>query len=188
MANTGAPWNIPFAEPSDLVRDWPALSSAVGTAVAAGLTAANEWAVAQVVSSNKTAAQSISNTFPSETYSDITGLSVTITPSSTDSTILIIAAVQYHIDNVNANAKIRLMRNATPLVGTQSCSFQFGDQERGDSASWVYIDSPSTTSATTYKLQGTSFGNFSGTPVGTLVINRAGQGGGMSGITALEIR
>jgi hypothetical protein len=40
MADTGNPWFIPFAEPSDLVRDWPALSSAVGTAVAAGLTAA----------------------------------------------------------------------------------------------------------------------------------------------------
>jgi hypothetical protein len=40
MADTGAPWNIPFAEPSDLVRDWPALSESVGTAVAAGLSAA----------------------------------------------------------------------------------------------------------------------------------------------------
>jgi hypothetical protein len=40
MADTGNPWFIPFAEPSDLVRDWPALSSAVGTAVAAGLSAA----------------------------------------------------------------------------------------------------------------------------------------------------
>jgi hypothetical protein len=37
MADTGAPWNIPFAEPSDLVRDWPALSEDVADAVAAGL-------------------------------------------------------------------------------------------------------------------------------------------------------
>jgi hypothetical protein len=43
MADTGNPWFIPFAEPSDLVRDWPALSSAVGTAVAAGLTATKNF-------------------------------------------------------------------------------------------------------------------------------------------------
>ena len=40
MADTGAPWNIPFAEPTDLVRDWPALSEDVADAVAAGLDAA----------------------------------------------------------------------------------------------------------------------------------------------------
>ena len=37
MADTGAPWNIPFAEPTDLVRDWPELSEDVANAVAAGL-------------------------------------------------------------------------------------------------------------------------------------------------------
>ena len=40
MADTGAPHFIPFAEPSDLVRDWPALSEDVADAVAAGLSAA----------------------------------------------------------------------------------------------------------------------------------------------------
>jgi hypothetical protein len=39
MADTGAPWNIPYAEPSNLVRDWPALSEDVAEAVAAGLSA-----------------------------------------------------------------------------------------------------------------------------------------------------
>jgi hypothetical protein len=40
MADTGAPWNIPYAEPAELVRDWPALSEDVAEAVAAGLSAA----------------------------------------------------------------------------------------------------------------------------------------------------
>ena len=40
MADTGAPHFIPFAEPTDLVRDWPALSEDVADAVAAGLSAA----------------------------------------------------------------------------------------------------------------------------------------------------
>jgi hypothetical protein len=37
VADTGAPWNIPYAEPTDLVRDWPALSEDVAEAVADGL-------------------------------------------------------------------------------------------------------------------------------------------------------
>jgi hypothetical protein len=40
VADTGAPWFIPFAEPTDLVRDWPDLSEDVADAVAAGLSAA----------------------------------------------------------------------------------------------------------------------------------------------------
>jgi len=40
MADTGSPWFIPYVEPGDLVRDYPAASEALGTAIAAGLTAA----------------------------------------------------------------------------------------------------------------------------------------------------
>ena len=41
MPDTGSPWNIPYVEAADLVRDWPADSLLVANAVAAGLTAAN---------------------------------------------------------------------------------------------------------------------------------------------------
>jgi hypothetical protein len=40
MPDTGAPWNIPYADPTDLVRDWPDLSEDVAEAVADGLDAA----------------------------------------------------------------------------------------------------------------------------------------------------
>ena len=40
MPDTGAPWNIPYVENADLVRDWPADSLLVANAVASGLTAA----------------------------------------------------------------------------------------------------------------------------------------------------
>ena len=40
MPDTGAPHFIPFADPTDLVRDWPALSEDVANAVADGLDAA----------------------------------------------------------------------------------------------------------------------------------------------------
>ena len=40
MPDTGAPYFIPFADPTDLVRDWPALSEDVAEQVALGLDAA----------------------------------------------------------------------------------------------------------------------------------------------------
>jgi hypothetical protein len=39
MADTGAPWNIPFATPTNLVRGWPALSEDVADAVVDALDA-----------------------------------------------------------------------------------------------------------------------------------------------------
>jgi hypothetical protein len=40
MADTGAPWNIPYVEPADLVRDYPAADEAQALAIAAGLSVA----------------------------------------------------------------------------------------------------------------------------------------------------
>ena len=38
MADTGAPWNIPYVEPTDVVRDYPAADEAQALAVAGHLT------------------------------------------------------------------------------------------------------------------------------------------------------
>jgi hypothetical protein len=40
MPDTGAPWNIPYVEPSDLVRDYPSDSEDLAEAIADGLDAA----------------------------------------------------------------------------------------------------------------------------------------------------
>ena len=40
MPDTGAPWNIPYVESTDLVSDWPADSLALANAIDAGLDAA----------------------------------------------------------------------------------------------------------------------------------------------------
>jgi hypothetical protein len=49
MPDTGAPWNIPYAAPSDLVRDWPALSEDVAEAVADGLQIAASYDSVSVI-------------------------------------------------------------------------------------------------------------------------------------------
>ena len=102
-------------------------------------------------------------TIQSQTLVDITGMSVSITPSSTSSKIL----VNYSLV-VFANAvyyTMRLLRNSdsTIFIGDQNPSAT--SQSRGAfgtyQASYVnamtvaqsFLDSPNTTSATTYKLQ-----------------------------------
>ena len=94
-------------------------------------------------------------------YTDLTGLSVTITPSSTSSKIM----VEAHIYNSNNNAVnfFRILRGSTFIeqpTGTSSDGanwnahgFSYFDHQFHDTTVINILDSPSTTSATTYKVQ-----------------------------------
>ena len=113
--------------------------------------------VLQVVQAAKT------DTFSSASASwvDITGLSLSITPSSTLSKVFITA------NFVTSNSAIqsvgvRLVRDSTSIFagddttirkGTTSWQFMNPSNQNAGSSSFQYVDSPSTTSATTYKLQ-----------------------------------
>lgn len=97
-----------------------------------------------------------------ETWYDITGMSATITPSSTSSRIL----VEFNLGKVcglNNNA-FRIMRNGSLMSGAgdaagsrQQAHFTESNQGRDanhtGSLSYTYVDSPATTSAVTYQLQ-----------------------------------
>ena len=117
-------------------------------------------AVLQVVSTNKTdtfASSSIGNSFV-----DVTGLSVSITPSSTSNKILILATINHGVDGIRATA-LKLLRDSTAInIGTASgnrpaaSTVSIGqnyDSNRGQVSSINFLDSPSTTSAITYKIQ-----------------------------------
>jgi|9_EtaG_2_1085328.scaffolds.fasta_scaffold39624_2 hypothetical protein len=116
--------------------------------------------ILQVVQTVKTDTASITNA----TYADISGLTATITPSSTSNKILVTFVLQYGGHN-NSYVAFKAYRGSTLLpVGTSgtgnmtNASFG-GFQEQGNSqfgvqtAVWQYLDSPSSTSALTYKLQ-----------------------------------
>jgi hypothetical protein len=121
----------------------------------------------------------------SATYAD-TGLTVTITPSSATSKILVFATCS-NVGKTAANTYggFRLMRGATQIAyqdyiantGT-ALALQVG------TLSLVKLDSPSTTSATTYKVQ---FNN--GAAAGTILINEYASGANdkTSTIIAMEI-
>jgi hypothetical protein len=112
----------------------------------------------------------------SSSFADVSGMSVAITPSASDSKILITVSL-YAGQNQNSVAFFKLLRGST-VIGSASdvgsrvgCNFSFGvDGNDGHSQvhsnSYSYLDSPSTTSATTYKIQGASYNNA------TLTFNR----------------
>jgi hypothetical protein len=112
--------------------------------------------VLQVVSTTKT--DSFSTT--SATLVDITGLSATITPTNTSSKIMVLSS--FIGSNASDSAdQFQLVRDSTNIgVSTSgSTSNQTAILGSGASAAITYtvsimfLDSPSTTSATTYKVQ-----------------------------------
>ena len=116
---------------------------------------------------------------------DVTGLSVTITPSSASSTILVMTTIP---TTGSAGAKkIWIKRDSTDIFTTTNSNvFQWTTQSTTDPAVFTIqgIDSPATTSAVTYKVQiGTSGANT--VRVGT---DSAGRTDYMaSSITVMEI-
>tara|TARA_B110000908_G_C10022862_1_gene343707 strand:- start:203 stop:724 length:522 start_codon:yes stop_codon:yes gene_type:complete len=136
----------------------------------------NAGKVLQVVSTVKTDASSFTSA-STNTFVDLAGLTVTITPSSTTSKILVMYTV--HVAAAATN-HVRLMRGATALgvgdlVGSRLQS-STGLRTAGTpytlecaNLTGTFLDSPATTSATTYKLQGTLGASYNT----TFYINRS---------------
>ena len=150
MADTGAPWNIPFVEPTDLVRDYPAADEAQALAVAAGLTAAGNAGIGSNVVQTV-----VSTTFVTSSTAavDVTGLSATITPSSDTSRILVlVSALQIGIDA--AATQILLTLEATSGASPLSIgSFFDRDADSAAPYSAAVLHSPATNSPVTYQVR-----------------------------------
>jgi len=86
MPDTGAPWNIPYADPTDLVRDWPALSEDVAEAIADGLDVAGGLVKVYVANSTTRFTASLA----SAASSAVTGMSISDVALSDASNRLVI--------------------------------------------------------------------------------------------------
>ena len=114
--------------------------------------------VLQVVSTALTAATFSTN---STTYVDVTGLSLSITPRSTTSKILVMYQFNCGVDASAQGIFMQLVRNTTPIfVGDAAGSRPQATSINGVTSAYgilnmsgTYLDSPSTSSATTYKIQ-----------------------------------
>ena len=134
---------------------------------------------------------------PNRTYYDITGLSVTITPTSSSSKFLLMASVTAASTGTGYNLYLTFDRNGTQVgVGTASPNAYSATSvfrsETGDQHATVamcHLDSPSTGSAITYKVRVNNAGGSS-YPVyinGANVVDNSWQATPYSSITIMEI-
>jgi hypothetical protein len=105
--------------------------------------------VLQVVSATYSTQLDTSST----TYVD-TGLSVSITPTSSTSKILVIASLLGTGKNAaNDIAKFRLVRGSTEICQVHDCFYTNNTSPNFSPVTFHTLDSPATTSSTTYKAQ-----------------------------------
>jgi hypothetical protein len=193
MADTGAPWFIPYVESGDLVRDYPAASLALGTAIAGGLSAAESSGIgANTVQTIKTNVFSTT----SASFVDVTGFDVTITPSSNTAKVLVIVTTNVSNSSAGEGVHLQVLRGATVLaVGDADgnrVQATYGNHINNTFDAFaptaVFVDAPTSASPVTYKVQ------MRRGPGGTAVLNRSGQDGNdtsnarsISSITAIEV-
>ena len=128
-------------------------TAAGGTPTAADLGLNVTGAVLQVVQATTTAG----TTTTSSSFTD-TGMSATITPTSTASKVLVIASHPgtgvSQPTSASDRVRLRLVRGSTAITGMANLSCYTNSTTRAtDTVTTTYLDSPSTTSATTYKTQ-----------------------------------
>jgi hypothetical protein len=163
----------------------------VDSSTATGLkwaAAAGGGKVLQVVQ----ATYSTATTIASQTYTD-TGLTVSITPSSASSKVLLLVSqmIYWYREADEAGSAIRLMRDSTAILDNFGVRGNFFHRfltsvteelvEHATQGSLVYLDSPATTSAITYKTQGRAKNTAN---VGTLICQ---ENSTTSVIIAMEI-
>lgn len=160
------------------------------------------WGTAPSVLQVKSTAKLDTFTTTSTTYTDVTGLTVAITPSSASNKILIIAQVTVNAPyGSNEFGPFRLSGgNATTYVGDAASTrlrgvfggFPGTTDLSGVcmALSMVYLDSPATTSATTYAVQCRTTASVGG----TIYVNRSANDAdselrtrGASSITVMEV-
>jgi hypothetical protein len=153
--------------------------------------------VLQVLNAYKTDTQSFG---PSTTFSDITGLSITITPTSASSKFLIYFSVNMGGGADATHGYVRINRNGTVIGQADAASNRttasgtvvntsVGGQTIPTTI--MYLDSPATGSAITYKLSATANANAAG----TIWVNRSTRdtdlvgydGRGTSSLVVMEI-
>ena len=133
------------------------LANLLGTSTTVPSSKQPAGSILQVITSNSNAVSSID----SETYADIPAMTATITPRATSSKILI--QVSFGIlssTGASVGCLMKLFRNSTEIgsgsgADTMDVFLQNfnGDANEYDPRSHMFVDSPSSTSALTYKLQ-----------------------------------
>jgi len=143
-----------FTIPASATLDVNGIIDVTGATVT-GLTTGK---ILQVVTTTVTA---VTATTTSTSFVDITGMTVDITPSAASSKVMVFVNCNTGSQALYRNS-LRLMRDSTPIfIGDQYGSSRsratlfaaMDDSQVVCNSAGQYLDTPSTTSATTYKLQ-----------------------------------
>tara|TARA_Y100001973_G_scaffold102160_1_gene166667 strand:- start:29 stop:613 length:585 start_codon:yes stop_codon:yes gene_type:complete len=111
--------------------------------------------IVQVVSASKTDTSSINST----TFADISGLSVSITPASSSNKIFLLASLLIGSAGTGSTLKVNFVRGSTAIgqpagsVPHKATLDMYVNATALFAMPMSFLDSPSTTSTTTYKLQ-----------------------------------
>jgi hypothetical protein len=143
MPDTGAPWNIPYVDPTDLVRDYPQASEDLADAIADGLDAASNAGIgSNLVQTVKTDTFSTTST----SYTNVTGLSAAITPTSTTSRILALLHISGSIQQQEGSGTV----NVRLTDGTNTSEVGTSDGSRSQSSVAIARDATSNSNGVTH--------------------------------------
>lgn len=173
--NASGTGEFTIAAPNSNTNRTLTLPDATGTVALQGGTGVGK--VLQVVQGSlQTLASSASATYAS------TGLEASITPTSASSKILVLITAWCRKE-AGAYLGLKLYKNGSSIATFAAGLLYTANTNTNDGAgSFNYLDSPATTSSTTYTLY------FANTPAtGTVKINADGSGSSYSTITLLEI-
>jgi len=147
----------------------------------AQLEAVSHGKILQVVEGNTSSAVQSTSGTPSDT-----GITVNITPSDTANKVLVFVGINYQLfanNGTYSDGKFDLLRDATTLDNLTLYHYQSGPTggaSQIQAAGYMsYLDTPSSTSALTYKVQQSVITPGSGRAVGVL--------GTWSNIVAMEV-
>ena len=136
------------------------LSIPSGCTISNSGTASGFGKINQVIQATKTDSQTF--TLATDSYSDVTGLSLNITPSSTSSKILVDYRMHVGRQSTNPAPYSYLLRDGSIIfqgdsIGSRKRSTatygNIGGTETNAIHTQIFLDSPSTTSQVTYKIQ-----------------------------------
>jgi hypothetical protein len=134
------------------------------------------WGLTPAIIQTQSTTKTDTFTTTSSSYTDITGLSVSITPKSASNKILVLFSVNGAGTAGQTQAPVQLVRDTTAIAIGDTAGSRIratlslnalSEANAISNGSMNFVDSPATTSATTYKLQIRSFGGQ------TVVVNRS---------------
>jgi len=125
----------------------------------------------QIVSTTKTDTLTTTTT----SFADITGMSATITPTNSSNKVMVLVKLSIGPQSGTNRAAVKLVRGSTDIfigdtagsrVRASSTATAVNSDDIQDLV-FMFVDSPATTSATTYKVQWQTTGS------GTICLNRS---------------